>query len=154
MTSPLLATKLYIPRSRRCLVRRPRLSERLNRGVGAKLTLVSAPAGCGKTTLLAEWLVAAPADERSAAWLSLDRNDNHPASFWTYLIAALQTVDPGVGANAISLLQSPPLPPIETVLATLLNDLSAVSNDVVLVLDDFHVIDSRDVHYGMMFLLD
>ena len=71
MTSPLLETKLYIPRSRRGLVRRPRLSERLNRGVGAKLTLVSAPAGFGKTTLL-------------AAWLSLDHNDNQPASFWTH----------------------------------------------------------------------
>jgi len=84
MSSPLLETKLYLPRSRRGLVRRPRLSQRLNRGVEAKLTLVSAPAGFGKTTLLAEWLVAAPADGRSAAWLSLDHNDNQPASFWTH----------------------------------------------------------------------
>ena len=91
---------------------------------------------------------------RSVAWLSLDRSDNHPASFWTYLIAALQTVEPGVGASAISLLQSPQPPPIETVLATLLNELSAISNDVVLVLDDYHVIDARDIHDGMAFLLD
>jgi LuxR family maltose regulon positive regulatory protein len=152
--NPLLETKLFAPRSRRGLVPRPRLSERLNRGAESKLTLVSAPAGFGKTRLLAEWLAAAPAEERSAAWLSLDQSDNHAASFWTYLIAALQTVEPGVGANAISLLQSPQLPPIEAVLTLLLNELSAISNDVVLVLDDYHVIDARDIHTGMVFLLD
>ena len=103
---------------------RPRLSERLSRGAESALTLVSAPAGFGKTTLLAEWLAAAPADGRSAAWLSLDQRDNDPALFWTYLVAALRTVAPGVGASALSLLQSPQ-PPIEAVLATLLNDLSA-----------------------------
>ena len=97
MASPLLETKIYVPRPRRGLVPRPRLSERLNRGAESKLTLVSAPAGFGKTTLLAEWLAAAPADERSAAWLSLDHSDNDPASFWTYLITALQTVEPGCG---------------------------------------------------------
>ena len=116
MAGPLLETKLYVPRRRRGLVPRPRLSERLDRGAEAKLTLVSAPAGFGKTTLLAEWLAAAPADERSAAWLSLDQGDNHPASFWTYLIAALQTAAPGVGASALALLQAPQPPPIETVL--------------------------------------
>ena len=104
---PLLETKLYVPRPRRGLVARPRLIERLNRGAESKLTLISAPAGFGKTTLLAEWLAAAPADGRSAAWLSLDQGDNQPASFWTYLIAALQTVAPGVGASALSLLQGP-----------------------------------------------
>ena len=123
MASPLLETKLYVPRPRRGLVPRPRLSERLDRGVESKLTLVSAPAGFGKTTLLAEWLAAAPADGRSAAWLSLDQGDNEPASFWTYLVAALQTVAPGVGASALSLLQAPQPPPIETVLTTLLNEL-------------------------------
>ena len=94
---------------------RPRLSERLDRGAASKLTLVSAPAGFGKTTLLAEWLASAPSatGERSAAWLSLDRGDNDPASFWTYVIAALQTVAPGVGASALALLQAPQPPPIE-----------------------------------------
>src|SRR5215210_1765074 len=135
MASPLLETKLYVPRPRRGVVPRPRLSERLEQGTEAKLTLVSAPAGFGKTTLLAEWLAAAPAEDRSAAWLSLDQSDNHPASFWTYLIAALQTVEPHIGANAISLVQSAQPPPIVTVLATLLNELSAISHDVVLVLD-------------------
>src|SRR5438067_8200964 len=107
MVSPLLETKLYVPRPRRRLVPRPRLRERLDRGTESKLTLVSAPAGFGKTTLLAEWLTAAPAGQRSATWLSLDQGDNHPATFWSYLIAALRTAAPGVGAAALSLLQSP-----------------------------------------------
>ena len=155
--TPLLETKLYVPRSRRGLVPRPRLSERLDRGAASKLMLVSAPAGFGKTTLLAEWLSArpaAPTTERSAAWLSLDPGDNHPASFWNYVIAGLRTVAPGVGADALSLLQSPQPPPIHTVLTTLLNDLGALASDMVLVLDDYHVIDAHDVQDEMAFLLD
>src|SRR5437867_3130178 len=135
MASPLLETKLYVPTRRRGLVPRPRLRERLDRGVESKLTLVSAPAGFGKTTLLAEWLGAADADVRLAAWLSLDHSDNHAPSFWTYVIAALQTVAPGVGASAISRLQSDQPPAIESVLASVLNELNAISKDVVLVLD-------------------
>ncbi len=153
MAGPLLETKLHVPRRRRGLVARPRLSERLSRGAESALTLVSAPAGFGKTTLLAEWLAAPPADGRSAAWLALDQRDNDPALFWAYLVAALKTAAHGVGASALSLLQSPQ-PPIEAVLATLLNDLGAISNDVVLVLDDYHVIDARDVQDGMAFLLE
>ena len=153
----LLETKLYVPRSRRDLVPRPRLSERLDRGTASKLMLVSAPAGFGKTTLLTEWLAAgpaAPAGERLVAWLSLDRGDNDLASFWTYVIAALRTAAPGVGESALALLQAPGPPPIETVLTVLLNDLGAVAGDIVLVLDDYHVIDARDVQDGMAFLLD
>ncbi|MCW2876044.1 MAG: ATP-dependent transcriptional regulator, MalT-like, LuxR family [Sphaerisporangium sp.] len=153
MASPLLETKLHIPRRRRGLVTRPRLSERLSRGAESALTLVSAPAGFGKTTLLAEWLAAVPAGGRSAAWLSLDQRDNDPVMFWPYLVAALKTAAPGVGASALSLLQSPQAP-IEAVLATLLNDLHAISNEAVLVLDDYHVIDDRDVQDGMAFLLE
>lgn len=153
-SGPLLETKLYVPRLRRGLVARPRLIERMNRGAESKLTLISAPAGFGKTTLLAEWLAAAPAGERSTAWLSLDQDDNQPAFFWTYLVAALQRVAPGVGARALSLLQGPQPPPIETVLATLLNELGAVPTDVVLVLDDYHVIDAHDINDGMAFLLE
>ena len=152
--SPLLETKLYVPASRRSLVPRPRLSERLTRGTESKLTLVSAPAGFGKSTLLAEWLATARAGERSVAWLSLDQGDNHLASFWTYLIAALRTVEPGLGASSLSLVQSPQPPPIQTLLAPLLNELSAVSGEVVLVLDDYHVIDARDIQDGMAFLLE
>jgi len=153
MAGPLLETKLHVPRWRRGLVARPRLSERLSRGADSALTLVSAPAGFGKTTLLAEWLAAAPADGRSVAWLSLDQRDNDPALFWTYLVAALKTAASGVGAGALSLLE-PPRPPSEAGLVTLLNDLDAVSNDVVLVLDDYHVIDAREVQDGMAFLLE
>ena len=153
MAGPLLETKLHVPRWQHGLVARPRLSERLSRGAESALTLVSAPAGFGKTTLLAEWLAAAPADGRSVAWLSLDRRDNDPALFWTYLVAALKTAAPGAGAGALSLLQ-PPQPPSEAGLVTLLNDLDAISNDVVLVLDDYHVIDAREVQDGMAFLLE
>ena len=157
MPIALLETKLYVPRPRRGLVLRPRLSERLDRGTASKLVLVSAPAGFGKTTLLTEWLAARPAalaDERLAAWLSLDRGDNDPASFWAYVIAALRTVASGVGESALALLDAPQPPPIETVLTTLLNDLGAVAGEIVLVLDDYHVIDARDVQDGMAFLLD
>ena len=132
---------------------RPRLSERLSRGAESALTLVSAPAGFGKTTLLAEWLAVAAAGGRSVAWLSLDQRDNDPALFWTYVVAALNTGAPGGGAGALSLLE-PPRPPNEAGLVTLLNDLDAISNDVVLVLDDYHVIDARDVQDGMAFLLE
>jgi LuxR family maltose regulon positive regulatory protein len=119
--------------------------------------LVSAPAGFGKTTLLTEWLAAGPAgpaDERLAAWLSLDRGDNDPVTFWTYVINALRTAAPGVGESALALLQAPQPPPIETVLTVLLNDLGALAADTVLVLDDYHVVDARDVQDGMAFLLD
>ncbi|HEV8156155.1 MAG TPA: hypothetical protein VGP67_11505, partial [Gaiellales bacterium] len=153
MAGPLLETKLHVPRWRRSLVARPRLSERLRRGAESALTLVSAPAGFGKTTLLAEWLAVAAADERSVAWLSLDQRDNDPALFWTYLVAALNTGAPAVGAGGLLLLQRPQ-PPNEAGLVALLNDLDAISNDVVLVLDDYHVIDARDVQDGMTFLLE
>ena len=156
MPIALLETKLYIPRSQRGLVLRPRLSERLEQGAASKLVLVSAPAGFGKTTLLTEWLAGRPAvaGERLAAWLSLDRGDNDPASFWAYVIAALRTLASGVGESALALLEAPQPPPIETVLTVLLNDLGAVAGEIVLVLDDYHVIEARDVQNGMGFLLD
>ncbi|MGO9782877.1 MAG: LuxR C-terminal-related transcriptional regulator [Streptosporangiaceae bacterium] len=136
---------------------RPRLIQRLDRGTESRLTLVSAPAGFGKTTLLSDWLVAgpaAPAGERMAAWLSLDRADNDPASFWTYVVAALRTVASGVGESALAFLRAPQPPPIETVLTALLNDMGTIAADTVLVLDDYHVIDAREVQDGMAFLLD
>jgi LuxR family maltose regulon positive regulatory protein len=153
MTGPLLESKLHVPGRRRDLVARPRLSERLSRGAASALTLVSAPAGFGKTTLLVDWLAAPASRGRSAAWLSLDQRDNDPAVFWAYLVATLRTAAVGIGAGALSLLQSPQSP-IEAVLASLLNDLHAVSDDVVLVLDDYHVIDARDVQEGMAFLCE
>jgi LuxR family transcriptional regulator, maltose regulon positive regulatory protein len=146
MASPLVETKLYPPRLRRGLVARPRLSGRLSRGSASRLTLISAPAGFGKTTLLAEWLADAGTD-RSVAWLSLDEGDGQPGSYWTYLITALQAVVPGVGAGALQLLQSSQ-PPIETVLATVLNELRAVPDDLYLVLDDYHLVDGPDLQAG------
>lgn len=153
VASPLLETKLYIPKPRTRLVLRPRLSERLSRGAESKLTLVSAPAGFGKTTLLAQWLAARPTSDRFAAWLSLDQSDNEPGLFWTYLVSAFQSAVSGAGATALSLLQSPQ-PPIEDALATLMNELTTLPNDLVLVLDDYHVIDAREIQIGMEFLLD
>ena len=157
----LLETKFYPPRSPRDLVPRPRLRDSLVRGTASKLILVSAPAGFGKSTLLAQWLddwldaePAADATERAAAWLSLDRDDNDPASFWTYVIVALRTAVPGIGGSALGLLEAPQPALIQTVLTTLLNDLGALERDAVLVLDDYHVIESREVHEGMAFLID
>jgi LuxR family transcriptional regulator, maltose regulon positive regulatory protein len=152
MASPLVETKLHIPKLRRGLVARPRLSGRLRRGAASRLTLISAPAGFGKTTLLAEWL-ASTRTERSVAWLSLEESDSQPASYWTYLITALQAAAPGVGSSALLLLQSGQ-PPVETVLTTVLNELGSAPNDLYLVLDDYHLVDSPDIQAGMTFLLE
>ena len=150
VTNPLLETKLFIPRPRPGLVPRPRPSG-LDRGAASKLTLLSAPAGFGKTTLLSAWLATV---DRPAAWLSLDKGDNDPASYWAHVVAALQSVSPEVGASTLALLQESQPPPIEHLLTPLLNEVGAAESDIVLVLDDYHVIDSRDVQDGMAFLLD
>lgn len=152
MAHPLLETKFHVPRRRRSLVTRSRLIERLV-GADSALTLVSAPAGFGKTTLLTEWLDAAPGDGPTAAWLSLDQRDNDASLFWAYVIAALQTATPAIGARALAVLESGQSP-IEMVLATLLNELAAVAHEVLLVLDDYHVIEAEEVHDGMAYLLD
>ena len=141
-------------RSRRDLVARPQLTERLGRGTAFKLTLISAPAGFGKTTLVAEWLASYPPGDRSIGWLSLDQSDNEPTAFWTYLIKALQSAAPQIGASAISLLQAPQPPPIATVVATVVNELGTLPHDVVLVLDDYHAVDAPEVQAGMTFLLE
>ncbi len=153
--APLVQTKLYIPRIRRTLVARPRLSGRLSHGSQARLTLISAPAGFGKTTLLTAWLAAGVAGETAGAvaWLSLDEGDRQPATFWTYVITALQTAVPGVGAAVLPLLNSAQ-PPIETVLVAVLNDLAATPNEVHLVLDDYHLVDGPAIRSGMAFLLE
>ena len=114
---------------------------------------MSAPAGFGKTTLLAEWLGETPGEDRSVAWLSLDPSDNEPASFWTYVVTALQTAVPGVGSGALELIASSPLP-TDLVLTTLLNELAAAPGEVWLVLDDYHLVESHDVRDGMTFLLE
>src|SRR6516165_668339 len=117
MSMPILATKLYIPRLRPNVVSRPRLLERLNEGLHGKLTLISAPAGFGKTTLLSQWIEGI---ERPVAWLSLEEGENDPTRFLTYLVAAVQTIAPTLGEGVLSALQSPqPLPP-EAILMALL----------------------------------
>jgi LuxR family maltose regulon positive regulatory protein len=153
VTSPLIATKLHIPALRHGLVARTRLTERLHRGATSRLTLVCAPAGFGKTTLLSAWLAAAPPEEGSVAWLSLEASDCQPGVFWTYVITALQTVAPGVGVDALALLQAAQAP-IETVLTMLVNELDAAPNTIYLVLDDYHVVDGSDVGAGVVFVLE
>ena len=153
MPAPILATKLYIPPPRPKVVPRPRLIERLNEGLaaGRKLTLISAPAGFGKTTLVSEWVAGC---ERPVAWLSLDEGDNDPARFLTYLVAALQTIAPNIGAGVLAALQSPQPPPTESILTTLLNEITTIPDNFILVLDDYHVIDSKPVDQALTFLLE
>ncbi|MEX2598158.1 MAG: helix-turn-helix transcriptional regulator, partial [Dehalococcoidia bacterium] len=133
---------------------RPRLIERLDQGMERKLTLVSAPAGFGKTTLLAEWAGRRAAGQRPAAWLSLDESDNVPAVFWAYLLTALQRALPEVGESALAAIRSPQPPPVEQVLVGLINEINATENEATLVLDDYHVIDDGSIHAAAAFLID
>jgi LuxR family transcriptional regulator, maltose regulon positive regulatory protein len=137
---PILPTKLYTPPPPPKTVARPRLIEMLNEGLHRRLTPVSAPAGFGKTTLLSAWTVAS---DLPVAWLSLDEGDSDPARFLTYLIAALRGVAPGIQEGLSAALQSPHLPPLEPILTAPLNEISALSGDIVLVLDDYHAIEVR-----------
>src|SRR5437588_1844783 len=149
--TPILTTKLYIPPLRAKVVSRPRLIERLNEGLHRKLTLISAPAGFGKTTLISEWVEGI---ERPTAWLSLDEGENDPARFLTYLVAALQTIAAKIGEGVLGVLQSPQPPPPEAMLTTLLNDLTTISDHFVLVLDDYHVIDAKPVDIALTYLVE
>jgi LuxR family transcriptional regulator, maltose regulon positive regulatory protein len=149
----IVQTKLYVPRRRAATVPRQRLIDRLSRGIDARLTLVSAPAGFGKTTLLAAWLASPAQRERLPTWLSLDESDNDPTTFWTYVIAALQTVAPTVGTTSQALIEAAQTP-IEAVVGALLNELTAVPHELVLVLDDYHVVEDRQVHEELALFLD
>ncbi|MBI5031416.1 MAG: tetratricopeptide repeat protein [Chloroflexi bacterium] len=149
--APLVKTKLYIPKPRPGLVLRPLLIERLSAGSGRKLTLVSAPAGFGKTTLLSEWIAHSKVP---VAWVSLDQEDNDVARFITYLVAALQTIEPDVGMAALAMLQPPQAIQLNTALTTLLNEIAGIPDQLVLVLDDYHLIRTQPVHDALTFLLD
>jgi LuxR family maltose regulon positive regulatory protein len=129
-----------------------RTSELINNG---KLTLVSAPAGFGKTTLVSEWVRAmgGATPPITVVWLSLDEGDNDPTRFLSYFVAALQTVEADIGKGALSALQSPQPPPTEALLTTLINEIAAVRERIVLVLDDFHIIEARSIHDVLTFLL-
>jgi len=174
MTIPLLTTKLYIPPARPKLVSRPRLIEQLNAGLHRKLTLISAPAGFGKTTLLSEWASQHVSESASGrpepkvrfAWLSLDEDDNDLARFLAYFVAALQTLalsqvegiearqEPAgnIGEGALRALQSSQ-PPNEAILTALINEIAALPDRIVLVLDDYHLVEARPVHDALTFLL-
>jgi LuxR family transcriptional regulator, maltose regulon positive regulatory protein len=151
--SPLVQTKLFIPQVRRGLVPRPRLGDQLSRTPPPRLTLISAPPGFGKTTLLAAWLDVATASERPVAWVSLEETEQRSSSFWTYVVTALHAAAPGVGMSALSLLQAAH-PPMETVLATVLNELSALPAGLDLVLDDYHLADGQGIAVDMAYLLE
>src|SRR3954454_19377266 len=151
MSAPVLVTKLYLPPPRPAVVPRPRLLARLDAGLVRKLTIVSAPAGFGKTTLVGAWVAACG---RPTAWLSLDDGDSEPARFLAYLIGALRKIAPEFGVGVLSALQSPQPPPIEATLAALLNELATLPEDVVLVLDDYHAIDARSVAEALAFLIE
>jgi LuxR family maltose regulon positive regulatory protein len=171
MSTPILATKLYIPSPRPEVVLRPRLIERLNEGLRRRLTLISAPAGFGKTTLVSEWVAGCGRLEPKVrvAWLSLDEGDNDLTCFLAYLVAALQTLAlphkdaaqsevegpaSNIGAGVLRMLQSPQPPPPESILTALLNEITAVPDHFVLVLDDYHVIEAQPVDHALTFLLE
>jgi LuxR family transcriptional regulator, maltose regulon positive regulatory protein len=148
---PLLATKLYLPRARPDIVPRPRLTARLASVLNVRLGVIAAPAGFGKTTLLASWLAHQTAP---VAWLALDRADNDLTSFVRYLVAALQPIARGVGSITLALLQSPQSPSPPLLLTPLVNELLALPQDSVLVIDDYHMITSAAVHAAVTFLLE
>ena len=151
MSTPILSTKLFIPPPRSKVVLRPRLIECLNEGMHRKLTLISASAGSGKTTLVSEWLAGC---SQPAAWLSLEEGDNDPVRFLTYLYAALQTIAENIGEGVFALLQSPQPPPIESMITALLNEITAIPEHFVLVLDDYHVIDAKPIDNAIASLLE
>jgi len=147
----LLTTKLYIPQQNVDLISRPRLYERLDQGLKCKLTLVSAPTGFGKSTLVTGWMSE---NDHSAAWLSLDEGDNDPVRFWTYLIAAIQTIHQDVGLEARQIVSAPQLRNNEPVAISLINEISQLDHDLIVVLDDYHVIEVEQVHASLSYLLD
>jgi len=157
--TPLLTTKLRPPQARPGLVRRPRLIARLSECLNKPLTLIAAPAGFGKTTLVGEWIAEVPAlasnpQSPPFAWFALDPDDNDLARFWRYFIAAIQTQFPRVGEETAGLLQSPSLPSSEALLTPLLNDLTALPRPLALVLDDYHLVEARHIHETLIYLIE
>ena len=154
VAEPLPATKLHAPALPPALVARRRLHEALAEGLSRPLTLIAAPAGWGKTTLLGEWIAGRSGQAGRVAWVSLDASDNDPVRFWTGALAALQGARPGVSDGALALLSSPRPPPLEAVVTALLNGLAAHPAETVLVLDDYHAVEAEPVHQSLTFLLE
>ncbi|MDQ6662374.1 MAG: LuxR family transcriptional regulator, partial [Chloroflexota bacterium] len=149
--TPILATKLYIPPLRPHVVSRPRLLARLNEGLHRKLTLLAAPAGFGKTTLLSAWVAGCACQ---VAWLSLDKEESDPTRFLTYLVAALQTIAPTLGEGVLGALHSPQPPPPTSILTALLNEITTIPDQFVLVLDDYHVLDAKAIDQALTYLVE
>jgi LuxR family maltose regulon positive regulatory protein len=147
----IMVTKLQAPPLPPHLVPRPSLKQRLNIALRNKLTLQSAPAGFGKTTILSEWATCSP---WPVAWLSLDESDNDPVGFWGYLIAALENIQPGIGEHTLALLRAQQAPPIEAVITVLVNTITAIPHDFALVLDDYHLITTPAIHRALFFFLN
>jgi LuxR family maltose regulon positive regulatory protein len=160
MSTPLMATKLFIPPAGKNLVLRLRLLEKLDRGLspGCHLIVVSAPAGYGKTTLLSTWLAHLKSSEYHPspliAWLTLEGSDNDPNTFWSYIISSLQAQQDGLGGKAQNLLQPPNPPDLEGILAALVNDLAQISTPFFLILDDFYLIRNPTIHQSLSFFID
>ena len=152
MAGPLLSSKYRLPIQRAGAVARPRLTDRLDAAARGPLTVVSAPAGFGKTTLVSTWLASATTNGSSVAWLSLDHRDNDPALFWTYLVTAMRAAVPELGEAALPLFASPAAA-TDAALAALLNEIETLPHDLVLALDDYHVIESSEVHEQVAFVL-
>ena len=157
MSGDLLQTKLYVPRLRSDLVHRPHLLETLNHGLNSKLTLVSAPAGFGKTTLVGEWVTHLTITDSHVAWLSLDAADNDLARFLRYVVTAVcrsKNNDSPAGKSALAMLHSQQPTPTEAVLTSLINEIAAMPDRIILVLDDYHLVEAQPVHDALGFLLD
>ncbi len=150
MKEPLLKTKLYIPPPKPKDIQRPLLINRLNEGLDLKLSLISAPAGFGKTTLVSTWAAVC---NRPVAWLSLNEIDNDPINFLIYLIAATQTIVKKFGEQALAMLRSPQPPSLESIVVTIVNEFSSLKDNFILVLDDYHIIDAKPVDRALSYLL-
>ena len=149
----LIKTKLFVPPAPPKLVRRPRLLDKIQESLNHKLTLVAAPAGFGKTTLLSEWIRDSQ-PTNPTAWLSLEEADSDNRRFWEYFIAALRTLQPDTGGITLEMLHTSQPIPIESVLTPLINEFTDIEQDSLLILDDYHFIHSEPVHSGINFLLE
>jgi LuxR family transcriptional regulator, maltose regulon positive regulatory protein len=160
MSGPLLATKLFIPPGGKNLVERPRLFEKLNQSLlpGNRLTIISAPAGFGKTTLISTWVAYLKSLEQQhpplISWLSLDEEDNNPYNFWFYVIASLQSQQEGIGQQALNSLQISRPPDLKAALVSLVNDLTQIDIPLIFVLDDYHHIRNHEIHSSLSFFIE
>ncbi len=152
MLNSILATKLFAPRQRPKSVPRPQLIQRLDEALYGRLTLISAPAGFGKTTLASQWIMESAYRH---AWLSLDKSDSDPSRFLIYIISAFETLIPNIGSGLVDRFQSPQPPSYETILTALINNILVSINDpFIFVLDDYHVLDSSTIDEMIEFLLE